>query len=188
MIGNMDRELKGHGDLIAAAALLAARGVAVDWVVLSEGPLRPRFEDQARREGVAEQVHFVGHRKDVPAVLEAVDLLVHPSWSEGFPNVVMEAMAARVPVVTTGIGGTHELVEDGVTGRLVPARAPAALADAVEWVVAHREEARAMAEAARRRLEGGYSLRRMVQRVDALYTRLVGGAAGAERSAVEARS
>lgn len=173
MIGNMDRELKGHGDLIAAAALLRARGVAVDWVLLSEGPLRGRFEAEARAAGVAGAVHFVGHRKDVPAVLREVDLLVHPSWSEGFPNVVMEAMCARVPVVTTGIGGTHELVEDGVTGRLVPARAPEALADAVEWVVRHRDEARRLAAAARARVAEGYSLRRMVQRVDELYSQLL---------------
>lgn len=174
MIGNMDRELKGHGDLIGAAALLRARGVAVDFVLLSEGPLRGRFEDEARAAGVADVVHFVGHRKDVPAVLRQVDLLVHPSWSEGFPNVVMEAMCAGLPVITTAIGGTHELVEDGVTGRLVPAKAPAALADAVEWVVRRRDDARRMAHVARQRVSEGYSLRRMVRRVDELYSHLLG--------------
>ena len=182
MIGNMDRELKGHGELIEAAALLRGRGVELDWLLLSEGPLRARFEEQARRAGVADVVHFVGHRKDVPAVLRDVDLLVHPSWSEGFPNVVMEAMCARIPVVTTGIGGTHELVADGVTGRLVPVRDAAALADAVGWVVAHPDEARGMVETARRRVESGYSLRRMVERAETLYEQLAGIGASASMS------
>jgi L-malate glycosyltransferase len=175
-VASMSLPDKGHGDLLDAAARLKQRGVRAHWLLVSDGVLRGELEARARRLGLGDDVSFLGRRADIPAVLARVDLVVHPSWAEGFPNVVLEGMCAARPVVATRVGGTPEVVVDGETGLLVERQRPAALADAIERLLAAPDVARRMGRRGRRRVERVYSLRTMCATVEALYERLTGGA------------
>jgi glycosyltransferase involved in cell wall biosynthesis len=173
MVGAMHIADKGHADLLTAAALLKERGVAAQWLLLSDGALRPELEARARLLGVAGEVHFLGRRADVASVLARVDLLAHPSWAEGFPNVVLEAMCASKPVVATRVGGVPEVLVDHETGVLVEPRQPAQLAAAITRVLGDPQAARVMGVRGRQRAQSVYSLERMCATFEDLYARLV---------------
>jgi colanic acid/amylovoran biosynthesis glycosyltransferase len=133
-------EKKGVGVLIAAAGLLASRGVAAHFEVVGDGPLRLALEGLARDGGVTRAVTFQGSRDSnaVAQLLARATLFVLPSVratsgdEDALPVSLVEAMACGVPVVTTPVGGIPELVEDGESGLLVPPDDPRALADAIE--------------------------------------------------------
>ncbi len=96
-----------------------------EFVWVGDGPLEDELRPRVRRLGLGRRVHLLGRRADVRVLLAAADVLVLPSLFEGLPLVVLEAMAARVPVVATDLTGTAEAVEDGATGRLAPSADPA---------------------------------------------------------------
>jgi glycosyltransferase involved in cell wall biosynthesis len=123
--------------------------------------------------GLGDRVIFTGVREDVAELMEEVSVVVSPSLDEGLSNSVLEAMAARAPVVATRVGGTPEAVEDGVTGLLVPARDAAALARAIGTLLEDRELARRLGEAARERVTRRFSIEEMVRRTARLYSTLV---------------
>jgi glycosyltransferase involved in cell wall biosynthesis len=132
---------KGFATLVEAAARIEDRSIG--FVLFGEGMLRPDLERQIDRLGLRERFILAGHRTDLDRLLPALDLLVLPSFTEGMPNVVLEALAAGVPVVATKVGGTPEVLT-GSCGRLVPPGDPAALAVGVLDVL--------MDEARRRRM------------------------------------
>jgi L-malate glycosyltransferase len=140
---------------------------------VGDGPLRPALELRAAALGLSERAHFLGHRLDVPAVLARAAVGVSCSSAEGLSNAIMESMAARLPVVATAVGGSPELVQDGVTGRLVPPGAPASLAEALGEMMASERIARQMGSAGREVIARSFSLRRMVEGHDAVYRRVL---------------
>ena len=89
--------------------------------------------------GLQDSVHFLGQRGDVPGILRELDLSLLPSWDEPFANVMLESMAMRTPLLVSSVGGGPELVEDGVTGRVLPPRTPEAWASAVEELLSDRQ-------------------------------------------------
>jgi glycosyltransferase involved in cell wall biosynthesis len=161
---------KGHTYLLQAAQRIPE----VDLVFVGDGPRRMELECQARALGLGDRVHFLGFRSDVPDLLAACDMFVLPSLWEGLPLAVLEAMAARKPVVATAIGGTDETVAHGVTGILVPPADPAALANAIRSLVADPEASRRLGEAGRARVEHEFSVETMMARVEAVYQDLLG--------------
>jgi glycosyltransferase involved in cell wall biosynthesis len=126
---------KGLDVAIRALASLRSTEPRAELVVLGEGPERPELARLAGDLGVP--VHLLGRVPDVAAWLRRADVLVHPVRWEGFGLAVLEAMLAAVPVVATQVSSLPELVEDGVTGRLVPADDAPALADALRTVLEH---------------------------------------------------
>jgi glycosyltransferase involved in cell wall biosynthesis len=131
-VGDLLRE-KGLVELTKAHQALLGRGLGVDLVVVGSGPLgRDFLAPRARLQG--SRIRLVGRvpQVELSAWYRAADLHVLPSWGEGSPLVVMEALASGVPVVASSVGGIPELVEDGVTGRLVPATDERTLADTLE--------------------------------------------------------
>jgi glycosyltransferase involved in cell wall biosynthesis len=154
-------------------------------LIAGDGPLRERLEARASAFHLLEsgRVRFLGHRDDVPRLLAAADLLVLPSRFEGLPNVVLEAMRFRKPVVATRAPGTAEVVVDQETGLLVPVGDRRVLAEAIRGVIENPDLARALGEGGRRRVEREYNLRVMVDRYAALYESLAGGNQGAAASA-----
>lgn len=140
-------EQKGHIDLLHALAWVR-QVMPVELVVIGDGPLEAELRDAAAHLGIAEAVTWLGRRDDVPALLASLDLLVSSSWWEGFPTVILEAMAAGVPVVATDVSGSRELVQPGVTGLLVPAHQPARLAAAIVGMLNNPHAAAAMAQRA----------------------------------------
>ena len=131
-------EQKRVDDLLKALDLLQHVQPNVRTVIAGSGPLRNRLEETARAYHLNERVRFLGHRNDVPDLLVAADLVVLPSAYEGLPNVVLEAMRFRKPVVATSALGTTEVVINGQTGLLVPIGNTSLLARAIRDIVRDR--------------------------------------------------
>lgn len=172
VVGNMKHEVKGHSHFMKAAALVARVRPDAMFVLVGDGALRTGLERQARNYGLSSRVHFVGKRTDVPAILGRCHVAVSPSHSEGFSNAVMEAMAARLPVVATAVGGNPELVRDGRTGFLVPRSEVQALAEAMTRLANDRTLSTTLGLAGRRRIEDEYSMDRVSAILTALYRRI----------------
>lgn len=163
------REEKRIDVLIAAAPRVLARHPSAEFWVVGNGSCREQLVALAQQSGVSERFRFLGHRDDVPALLADADVFVLPSRSEAFPNAVMEAMAAGLPVVATAVGGIPELVADGHTGRLVPTGDPEALALALIELLDEPRRAAQLGLAARQRVEQMFSFDRMVDQFANLY-------------------
>ena len=142
-------------------------------VLAGEGPLRPEVEGLLQQAGVRELAWFAGERADIPAFLRGLDCFVLPSLAEGISNTILEAMACGLPVVATRVGGNGELVEDGVTGRLVSAADTGAAARAIIAYFNEPAMARRHGKAGRQRVEQRYSLECMVDNYHRLYWRLL---------------
>jgi glycosyltransferase involved in cell wall biosynthesis len=172
LVGELARlcDVKGQRELIEAAVLVPGVHVALAGDDLEQGgAYRVALVSLARDRGVADRVHFLGYRADADALLEQLDALVLPSWIEGLPISVLEAMAHAKPVIATPVGGTAELVVDGETGLLVPPRDPAALAEALRTLVDDPERARRLGLAGRDRVEREFSETAMTARVLEVY-------------------
>ena len=121
-VGRLDA-IKGVPLLLDAIAALRDRHPDMRVSIVGDGPHRTQLEAQAARLGLGEMAHFLGYRSqdEVAELLTDADMLVLPSFAEGVPVVLMEAMAARLPVIASQVAGVGELVEDGVSGHLIPA-------------------------------------------------------------------
>jgi glycosyltransferase involved in cell wall biosynthesis len=158
--------------LFAAAVRLREDHPALRVLVAGDGPERARLEEAVRRLGLEETVLLLGIRRDVPALLDALDVAVLSSDYEGSPLSVLEYMAAGKPIVSTNVGGVPELIADGREGILVEPQDPAALAAAVGRLLGDPAEAKRLGERARRRQQREYSLDAMVRRIEELYEEL----------------
>jgi glycosyltransferase involved in cell wall biosynthesis len=141
-------------------------------VVVGEGCLRPRLEAICRDKRILGRVHFVGWRADVPEILAAGNLLVLPSAWEGMPNVVLEAMASRRPVVATKVEGIEELLGPGTARQTVQFGDAQALRDKIVGWIQNPSEAAAVGQENRRRAEENFSISRMVLAYEDLWESL----------------
>jgi glycosyltransferase involved in cell wall biosynthesis len=172
IVGEIGRlcAVKGQRELIEAAALVPAAHVVLVGDDLEQGgAYRTLLGELARERGIADRVHLLGYRADAGELLDQFDILVLPSWIEGLPGVVLEAMAHAKPVIATPVGGTPELVADGETGLLVPPRDPAALADAIRSLLADPDRARELGRAGHERAAREFSETAMTTRVLEVY-------------------
>ncbi len=168
-VGRLERR-KGTDVLVAAAAELVKKGLPdLRVVVVGDGPLRDELPLLAARLGIADRVHMLGDRSDVPEMLAALDVFVLPSRSEGMSNALLEAMASALPVVATAVGGNPEAVSAETTGMLIPPDDPTTMADAVLRLVTSPALASELGRAARRRVEERYGAQAMVRRLEAVY-------------------
>jgi glycosyltransferase involved in cell wall biosynthesis len=145
-------------------------------VFLGDGPLRPSITALAEELGIAGSVTFLGIRP-VVEILRSSDLFVLPSLWEGLPMALLEAMAARLPVIATEVAGSRQVVRDGVDGMLVPPGDATRLQDAITSMLSDDERRGRLAEAARRRVEDRYSVERQADAHVALYRGLTGRSA-----------
>jgi glycosyltransferase involved in cell wall biosynthesis len=129
MIARMNSEAKNHRVFLRAPEKLAQQFPGTEFVLAGDGPLRASLEAEAASLGIADRVVFLGDRRDIPAVMASLDVTVVPSDSESLSNVILESMAAGVPVVATDVGGNPELLSDQ-RGILVPVRDADALVQA----------------------------------------------------------
>ena len=122
---------KGHKYLVEATKILKDKAPKIKIIIVGEGPLLMELTRQAKEIHVDDMVFFLGFREDVPKILASLDLFVLSSFLEGMGSSIMDAMAHKLPVVATNVGGIPEVVIDGKTGLLVPSRRPDALAEAI---------------------------------------------------------
>jgi len=164
---------KGLDVLLEAVARLRQHVPSLRCVFVGEGELRGQLEAQSRSLGVAHMVHFSGTRRDVPAVLAALDVFVLPSRFEGLSLALLEAMAAGRPVVATAVSGTVEVVRHEATGLLVPPNDPEALAAALRRLLAERALAERLARAGQEHVLTRYTIEPVARRYEAMYEELL---------------
>ena len=167
-------EGKGPSDLLEAVA-----GLPHDVHVLmtGEGALRARLEDRSNEADLAGRVHLLGWRQDFPRVLRSLDAFCLPSRQEGFPNAILDALAAEVPVIATRVGGIPEIVVSGCNGLLLEAGEPYALRAALTRVLNDPPFAASLATEGRRTVNE-FTLDRMVERTLTVYQDVLAGRPG----------
>jgi glycosyltransferase involved in cell wall biosynthesis len=168
-VANMHHPVKGQADVLAAMRYVAREVPAAELVLVGDGVRRPLLERLARDLGIAGRCRFLGARRDVPALLARAAVVVSASHSEGISNAILEAMAARRPVVATAVGGTPEVVRHAETGFLVAPGAPAQIAFRVAELLRDRELSRRMGEAGRSVVAREFGVEQMRRSYDALY-------------------
>ncbi len=169
---------KGHDLFVAAMPLILARMPSARAVIVGGGSKEGEIREQIRRLGLEGKIHLTGVRPDVPRFMAAFDLFVMTSNFEGMPIAALEAMAVSLPIVSTAVGGVPEVVEDGVTGRLVEGREPAKLAAQVVELMSDRGTLRRLGEAGHRRYEQRFRVASMVGAYDEIYRRCLAARSG----------
>ncbi len=164
---------KSQTDFLNAAALLNDGHPHVRFWIAGEGPLRAKLETEHRALGLGERLRFLGFREDVTDLLRAADIFCISSYLEGLGTSILDAMAAGLPVVATRVGGIPEIVEDGKTGLLVPARDPRALGEAIAALAGDPAGRAAMGARARERVQA-YSADRTSEGTRRVYLEVLG--------------
>jgi glycosyltransferase involved in cell wall biosynthesis len=152
------RPEKDHVSLLRAARTVIDELTNARFLIIGDGPTRPQLEALCTELGITPNVHFAGSRDDVARLLPAIDVFVLTSTSECFPISVLEAMACARPAVCSAVGGIPEVIKDGETGYLVPAKNPPQLAARLVRLLRDPQTARRMGSAARARVEAEFDL------------------------------
>lgn len=167
---------KGHLDLIAAAASVVPRFPAAHFLLAGrEEGAGAEVRQRVEALGLSANVHLLGPRDDVPALLRTADLVVHPSHEEGFSNTILEAMAAGKAIVASDVGGIPEAVTDGETGLLVPPGDPERLAEGILALLGDPQRAETLGRAGRRRVLEHFPVTKMVGEIEEMYEELLRG-------------
>jgi glycosyltransferase involved in cell wall biosynthesis len=168
---------KGHADLLSALQLVRGR-LAADWILLVAGRdidgNLAKLRRSADEWGLGQHVRFLGERQDIPTILSASDIHISASHYEGFPNNILEAMCAGLPVVATAVGGVTEQIAGGCTGYLVPPCDPEALGAALYALACDSSCRLAMGKRARLRVEGQFPIDHSVAAFEQAYASLAG--------------
>ncbi len=167
--------LKGHREFLAAARRIAAVEPTTQFLLVGDGALRGELERLVSEAGLAKQTRFAGLVSigEVPALIQAMDVVVHTSLREGLARVLPQAGAVGKPVVTFALDGAPEVVRDGISGYLVPPLDTDQLADRVVELLRDPERRRAFGAAGRAFAIENFGVERMVRRIDAVYGRLL---------------
>jgi glycosyltransferase involved in cell wall biosynthesis len=165
---------KGQRYLVEAAHLVVQHSPDTRFVILGEGELRDHLERQVHEHRLEKHVLLPGFRADVLGCLKSFDIFVMSSVTEGLGTSILDAMACAKPVVATTAGGIPEIVDEGVTGHLVPPRDPHGLAEAMTRQLGDEGLRRKMGEAGLARVRERFTVERMVRETAAVYARLAG--------------
>lgn len=164
---------KGFDQLAEAAAIVTRKNPDVGFVLFGDGPLKQDLERQLEDLGLVGRFILAGFRNDVDQFLPHADLVTLPSFTEGLPNVALEALAAAVPVVATAVGGTPEVVHDGVSGFLVPPGNPPALAQRILDALRDENHRKLMGLRGRKHLEEHFTFQSQSAAYQQLFHRLM---------------
>ena len=168
-VGQLD-ERKGIDDLLTAFAIVAEKVPDAHLVLVGEGPLAQVIENFGIQHRLTDRIHLPGFCADISPVMKAIDVLVLPSLWEGFGIVLIEAMAAGKPAITTNVSSMPEIVVHEKTGLVVPVRQPQALADAMLRIVCDKSLAKEWGEKGRQRVEQEFHIEKMLSRLERLFS------------------
>lgn len=171
-VANMAIE-KGYPYLLEASERVLRANPRVWFLFVGFGPLEKEMKEKARKIPKGGQIVFAGARRDIPDLMEVMDLFVLASVIEGFPNVLLEAAAMAKPVIATQVGGIPELIESGRNGLLVPPRNGTALSDAILSLLGDRARAAHLGRLAQEKIKRDFQLERMVNQYEELYLSLL---------------
>lgn len=161
-VGNL-RPVKGHTYLIKAAQQVIKVFPKAHFVFIGIGESKESLATEAKDAGIENNIHFLGIKKDIPAMLAIMDICALPSLSEGFSNALLEYMAAGKPIVATAVGGNVDVIEHEKNGLLVPPKDPQALAEAVIRLLKEKEFAAALAANARKTVEERFDMKKQIR-------------------------
>jgi glycosyltransferase involved in cell wall biosynthesis len=167
-VGNL-YSVKGHTYLLKAFAIIKNRFPSAVVVIAGRGGLLDKLQKESADLNIQNNIRFLGFREDIHDLLQAMDVFVLPSISEGLPLSALEAMASKKPVVATDVGGMPEVVMNGQTGFTVPSKNPKSLAEKIMFLLENKNLADEMAEKSRNRVEKEFALENMVSRYQELY-------------------
>jgi len=173
LVANL-RGSKGHRYFVEAARVVLSELPQTRFLIVGDGVAFDQVRGQVQELGLQSQVIMTGFRRDIPQVMAALDLLVLPSIrSEAVSQVILQAMAVGTPVVGTTVGGTPDVVRDGVTGRLVPPADVGSLAGAILELLREPARARSMARAGQELVQSRYTIDAMMGRTTSVYSQLL---------------
>ncbi|MCS6873987.1 MAG: glycosyltransferase [Pyrinomonadaceae bacterium] len=173
LTANFRHKVKNQAMLLRAAQRLSEAFPKLHFIFAGEGELLDQHKKLADELGVTEKTHFVGRCKNIPELLKISDFCVLTSHYEGFPNAILEYMAARKPVVATDVGGVREAVIDGVTGLIVKPDDDEALANCLKFLLQNNEQAQRLAIAGRKLVEEKFSLETQIEKFLELYRKIL---------------
>jgi len=173
VLGIAGRLEKGKGHEVLLEALSKLTETSLILLVIGDGPKRQTLHDLAKALGIAHQTRFLGFREDLPAVFSVLDVLVHPSFSEGLGQVIMEGMLMGLPIVASRIKPIDELVTDDVHGLLFPPGDADALARCLELLLESPERRKALGAAGKQYALEHFGIERMMHAYEAIYERLI---------------
>jgi L-malate glycosyltransferase len=171
-VARMNHRYKNHSGFLRIAAQIHRHMPNTEFLLVGDGPLREELEREASSLGLAAAAIFMGDRSDIPAVLASIDVAVNTSDSESLSNVILEAMAAGIPVVAYAVGGNSELLT-GERGALIPAGNETAFAEAVEKLLADNDLRQRLGASGRQFAQDHFSLDRVRRRYAELYAGLL---------------
>ena len=172
-------QAKGQEEFVRAAAALARTRTDLEFLIVGQeseegGAFTKRLTDLARSSGLQEKLRFLGRVKHIPQLLAAVDVVVVPSWDEGFSLVTIEAMAARRPVLASRVGGITGIIKDNVTGLLFPPRDVHALTDKLLWLVSDAPLRERLSVQAQRDVYARFGRDHIIDQIESLYMEVLG--------------
>lgn len=165
--------IKGCDLLIQAVSKIHSTNLDFCLVVVGDGPERKSLDLLVRKLGLKKYVYFCGFRNDIKNVFQSLDLYVLPSFNEGIPLAMLEAMSHGVPVVATRVGGIPEVIKDKVNGILVPPRNPEALAEGIMEALSSPEETAKRVIEAKKTIQNEYSIEQWIKKIQNTYLEMV---------------
>ncbi len=173
---------KGHTYLLAALQAVVKKFPQTKLLMVGDGPMKLELQGLARQLGLELNVIWIPFPENLPALLACVDLQVHSSIYEGLPMAILSGMAARLPIVTTDVGGVGEVIENGRTGLLVPPQNPAALADGLLLLMSRPDVAQRLGAAARKSVQQNFHSSAGARSLENIFERLFEAHYGASRA------
>jgi glycosyltransferase involved in cell wall biosynthesis len=169
------RSWKGHDTFLEAIARLQKEGFTARYFIVGDGPQKDALNGKIANAGLSEVIHMCGHREDVADILRAIDVLVIASTKhEGVPQIGLQALASKTAVVGSDVGGTPEIIRQGVTGRNFPGGDAEALARMIKETLLQKDVTRQYLEAGRQKAEKEHSLDVMLDTLEGIYRRYLG--------------
>lgn len=164
---------KGQRYLVEAAALAIKKNNKLKFILFGDGPDYQKIKSQINKLNLQGSVICPGFEKNLIGYLKCADFLVNPSLSEGLPNIVLEAMAMKIPCVATDVGGVGEIIEDGVNGLLVPARSSKKLAEAILKISSNKKLSSFIIENAYKTISDKFSFDRQYAEIKKVYSKVL---------------
>ncbi len=175
VIGTIGRfvEQKGHKYLLEAAKLIVNNILDIRFLIVGDGPLMQSLKNQVIQLGIEDKVIFTGQREDVPALLSVMDIFVLPSITEGLPLVLLEAMAAKKPIIASAVSGIPYVIEDEKNGLLVPPCKPDVIAEKIIYLFQNPARKKLFIDKAKKDVIEKYNARDMISQYRSLYEQVL---------------
>ena len=161
--------IKGHKYFVKAAAEIRKEKYRVKFLIVGDGFLRTKLQDFVVKKNMEKDVIFTGFKRNLEELYSSIDILVNPSLYESFGNTCLEAMAYGKPVIATNTGGVPEVIEDGVTGILVPPRNFKKMAEAVIYLLKNPNITQKMGKAGREKAKKYFTINRVGNEIEGVY-------------------